>query len=176
MKQIKLAIFALVMLVPFAHAATSVSKQANAGMRIAVVDSEMAVLESDAAKKYAKESEALFAPRIKKLKALQDEIKNSEQKLQKDGATLSEAQRESRQLEIKRKYEDLQLQDRQLRMDKARSDQAELGKLRPKLDQAIDKVAKEQNYDLVLERGAVRFVKNDYDITRKVIERLNQMK
>ena len=172
MKHIRSAIFALAMLVPFAYAASP----AQAAMKIAVVDSEMAVLESDAAKKYAKSSETQFAPRIKKLKSLQDDIKAMEQKLQKDGPTLSEAQRESRQLEIKRKYEDLQLQDRQLRMEKARSDQSELGKIRPKLDKAIEQVSKEMNYDLVLERGAVRFVKTDYDITRKVIERLNQMK
>ncbi|WP_263078876.1 OmpH family outer membrane protein [Endozoicomonas sp. Mp262] len=170
MKQIRLALLSVMMLLPL------VGHAKDAGMRIAVIDSEMAVLESDSAKKYAKDSEALFAPRIKKLKTLQEDIKKIEQQLQKDGPAMTEAQRESKQLEIKRKYEDFQLQDRQLRMDKAKSDQAELGKLRPKLDQAVEKVSQELNYDMVLERGAVRYVKAEFDITRKVIERLNQMK
>ncbi|MGI9279078.1 MAG: OmpH family outer membrane protein [Endozoicomonas sp.] len=165
MKSIKLAFIALLLMSPLAQA-----------QKIAVVDSEMAVLESDAAKKYAKEAEKLFAPKIKLLKSLQDEIKGLEQKLQKDGPTLTDGQRENRQLEIKRKFEDLQLQDRQLRGEKARSDQAELGKMRPKLEKAIDEVSKEQNYDLVLERGAARFVKPELDITRKVIERMNKLK
>ncbi|WP_257255298.1 MULTISPECIES: OmpH family outer membrane protein [unclassified Endozoicomonas] len=165
MKSIKLAFVALLLLSPLAQA-----------QKIAVVDSEMAVLESDAAKKYAKEAEKTFAPKIKKLKALQDELRALEQKLQKDGPTLTEGQRESRQVEIKRKFEDLQLQDRQLRSEKARSDQTELGKLRPKLEKAIEEVSKEQDYDLVLERGAARFVKPGFDITRKVIERMNKLK
>lgn len=167
MKQIRLAVMALLMLAPLAQAAT---------MKIAVVDSEMAVLESDAAKRYAKEAEKMFAPRINELKKLQDEIKQLEEKLKKDAPTLTDSMREGRQLEIKRKFEDLQMKDRQLRADKARSDQAELGKLRPKLEEAVDLVSKEQNYDLVLERGAARFVKPEFDITRKVIERLNKMK
>ncbi|WP_201772690.1 OmpH family outer membrane protein [Endozoicomonas numazuensis] len=165
MKSIKLAFVALLLLSPLAQA-----------QKIAVVDSEMAVLESDSAKKYAKEAEKMFAPKIKQLKALQDDIKGLEQKLKKDGPTLTDGQRENRQLEIKRKFEDLQLQDRQLRGEKARSDQAELGKMRPKLEKAIDEVSKELNYDLVLERGAVRFVKPEFDITRKVIERMNKLK
>lgn len=165
MKSIKLAFVALLLLSPLAQA-----------QKIAVVDSEMAVLESDAAKKYAKEAEKMFAPKIKQLKALQEEIRVMEQKLQKDGPTLTEGQRESRQVQIKRKFEDLQLQDRQLRSEKARSDQTELGKLRPKLEKAIEEVSKEQDYDLVLERGAARFVKPGLDITRKVIERMNKLK
>ncbi|WP_422133633.1 OmpH family outer membrane protein [Endozoicomonas sp. ALD040] len=165
MKSIKLAFVALLLLSPLAQA-----------QKIAVVDSEMAVLESDAAKKYAKEAEKMFAPKIKQLKALQEEIRVMEQKLQKDGPTLTEGQRENRQVQIKRKFEDLQLQDRQLRSEKARSDQTELGKLRPKLDKAIEEVSKEQDYDLVLERGATRFVKPGFDITRKVIERMNKLK
>ncbi|WP_252180084.1 OmpH family outer membrane protein [Endozoicomonas sp. 4G] len=165
MKSIKLAFVALLLLSPLAQA-----------QKIAVVDPLMAIQESDAAKKYAKEAEKLFAPKIKQLKTLQDEIKGLEQKLQKDGPTLTESQRESRQLEIKRKFEDLQLQDRQLRSEKARSDQAELGKMRPKLEKALDEVSKELNYDMVLERGAVPYLKPEFDITRKVIERMNKLK
>ena len=154
----------------------SFAQTAAAAMKIAVIDSEMAVLESDAAKKYAKVAESKFAPQIKQIKTLGDELKKMEQKLQKDGPTLSEAQKESRQLDIKRKYEDLQLKDRQLRMEKARSDQEELGKIRPKLEQAIEQISKEQSFDLVLQRGAAAYVKPEFDITRKVIERLNKMK
>ena len=144
--------------------------------KIGVVDSEMAVLESDAAKKYAKISEAQFGPRIKKLKEIQESIQSMEAELQKNRLVMTELQRENSQLEIKRKYEDLQLQDRQLRMEKNNSDQSELGKLKPKLEKSIAEVTKAMGYYLVLERGAVRFVRPEHDITRKVIQRLNQMK
>lgn len=149
---------------------------ALADMRIGVVDSEMAIMESDAAKRYAKESEVAFAPRIKNLNALQAEIRQMEESLQKDGPVLSQAQVETRQLAIQRKVQDLQLQDRQLRTDKATADQTELEKLRPKLKDAMDKVAKDQNFDVIVERQVVHFVKPEFDVTRKVIEILNKMK
>lgn len=169
LKQIGWLFLTLVMLVPMVEAAPSPQK-------IAVIDSEMAVLESDVSKAYAKISEQKFAPKIKSIQTLQRDLQKMEEDLNKNAPTLSAAQVESRQLEMKRKYEDLQLQDRQLRADKNRSDQEELNKLRPKLEQAINDVSSELKYDMVLERGALRFVKPEYDITRKVIERLNKLK
>ena len=166
LKQIGFAVLALVMLVPVAQA----------DMRIAVIDSEMAVLESDASKAYAKESEKRFAPRIALIQSLQDELQKMEEELNKDGPTMSQAQIEARQLEMKRKYEDLQMQDRQLRMDKNQADQQELNLLRPRLEQAVNEVSEQLKYDMVIERGAVRYVKPQHDITRQVIERLNKQK
>ncbi|OED41831.1 hypothetical protein ACH42_12985 [Endozoicomonas sp. (ex Bugula neritina AB1)] len=156
----------LCMLVPFAQAS----------MRIAVVDSEMAVVQSDAAKRYEKEAEAKFAPRIKNLNALQSDVQGMEEKLQKDGPTLSQPQLESRKLEIRRKIEDLRMQDQQLRQDKQVSDQTELGKIRPKLEKAIEQVSEASKFDIVLERRVAHYVKPEFDITRKVIDSLNKMK
>ena len=45
-----------------------------------------------------------------------------------------------------------------------------------KLDQAVEEVIKKGNYDLVFERGAVVDVKPQFDITRQVIERMNQLR
>lgn len=165
MKLSRLAALALCMLVPLAQA-----------QRIAVVDSEMAVVQSDAAKRYEKEAEAKFAPRIKNLNALQADVRTMEEKLQKDGPTLSQAQLESRKLEIRRKIEDLRMQDQQLRQDKQLSDQTELGKIRPQLEQAIKQVSEAGKFDMVLERRAAHYVKPEFDITRKVIDSLNKMK
>ena len=166
LKQIGLAVLALVMLVPVAQAE----------MRIAVIDSEMAVLESDASKAYARESEKRFAPRIKLIQSLQEELQKMEEDLNKNGPTMSQAQIEARQLEMKRKYEDLQMQDRQLRMDKNQADQEELNQLRPQLERAVNEVSEELKYDMVIESGAVRYVKPQHNITRQVIERLNKQK
>ncbi len=166
MKQIKLAVLALLMIAPLAQAE----------MRIGVIDSEKAVLTSDAAKRYEKESETAFAPRVKILDKIQGELKELQNRLNKDGPTLSEAQLEARKIEMQRKYEDFKRQEGQLRSEKARADQAELGKLKPKLDAAIEKVSTEMKFDLVLERRVAHFVKPEFDITRKVIEQLNQAK
>ena len=51
-----------------------------------------------------------------------------------------------------------------------------LKQLKPKLDQAVEEVIKKGAFDLVFERGAVIDVKPQYDITRQVIERMNQLR
>ncbi len=166
MKLSKFAALALCLLVPFSEA----------DQRVAVIDSEAAVTQSDAAKRYEKTAEAKFAPRIKNLNAIEAEVKQMQQQLEKDGPTLTKAQVESRSLEIRRKFEDLQMQGQQLRQEKAQSDQAELSKIRPQLQKAINEVAEAEKFDLILEKRVTHFVKPEYDITRKVIERLNKMK
>ena len=57
-----------------------------------------------------------------------------------------------------------------------RSDREMLKQLKPKLDQAVEEVIKKGAFDLVFERGAVIDVKPQYDVTRQVIERMNQLK
>ena len=166
MKLYRFAALALCLLTPFAQAE----------MRIAVIDSEMAVTQSDAAKRYEKEAEAKFAPRIKKLNAIESEVKTMQQKLEKDGPTLSKAQLESRNIELRRKIEDLRMQGQQLQQDKGASDQEELRKIRPKLESAIKKVSEAEKFDMVLERRAAHYVKPEFDITRQVIDSLNKMK
>ncbi|TXH86454.1 MAG: hypothetical protein E6Q71_06520, partial [Pseudomonas sp.] len=59
---------------------------------------------------------------------------------------------------------------------KAISDRDMLKQLKPKLDQAVEEVIKQGNYDLVLERGAVVDVKPQYEITRQVIQRMNSLR
>ncbi|WP_205902078.1 OmpH family outer membrane protein, partial [Pseudomonas viridiflava] len=59
---------------------------------------------------------------------------------------------------------------------KAVADREMLKQLKPKLDQAVEEVIKKGGFDLVFERGAVIDVKPQYDVTRQVIERMNQLK
>ncbi len=51
-----------------------------------------------------------------------------------------------------------------------------LQKLKPKLDKAVEEILKSGNYDIVFERGAVVDVKPQFDITLRVIERMNQLR
>ena len=168
MKLFRSAFVALCLLAPMAQAAD--------GMRIGVIDSNMAVRESNVAKRYFQEVDARYAPRIKNLTALEADILQMQEKLQKDGPVLSPAELESRQLEIRRKIEDLQRLDQQLRVDRAQADQAEFEKLRPKMDEAIRNVSESLKFDMVLERGAALYVKPEFDVTRQVIEAVNKMK
>ena len=88
---------------------------------------------------------------------------------------MQQAERERLELEFKQKARDFQFQSKELNEAKAVADRDMLKQL-PKLDQAVEEVIKKGNYDLVFERGAVVDVKPQFDITRQVIERMNQLR
>lgn len=167
LRSIKYAVFAIVMMAPLVHATTS--------NRVGVVNSQMVLLESAAAKQYTQASESQFGGQIKKLKDLESQYKILTGQLEKDGATMSEAERTKVQLDLRRKKEDWEYQASQLQAEKTKADQVELARLQPQLEEAVQAVAKSEGYDLVLERATARYVKPENDLTRKVIDKLNRM-
>ena len=154
-------------------AAIMAAPSAFAEMKIAVLNYQMALLESDAAKQYAVDAEKKFGPQLNNLerdaKALQD-------KLVSNGSKMSQGDREKAELDFKQKARDFQFQSKELNESKAAADRDMLKKLKPKLDQAVEETIKKGGYDMVIERGAVVDVKPQYDITRQVIERMNQLR
>ncbi len=147
---------------------------AFADMKIAVLNYQQALLESDAAKKYAVDAEKKFGPQLTKLKALETSAKTIQDRLVKEGEKMQQGERERLELEFKQKARDFQFQSKELNEAKAAADREMLKKLKPTLDKAVEDVIKNGAFDLVLERGAVIDVKPQYDITRQVIERMNQ--
>lgn len=155
-------------------AAVMVATPAFAEMKIAVMNYQMALLESDAAKRYSVDAEKKFGPQLTKLKGLESDAKRIQDRISKDGEKMQQAERERLELEFKQKARDFQFLSKELNESKASADRDMLNQLKPKLDKAVEEVIKNGNYDLVLERGAVVDVKPQYDITRQVIERMNQ--
>ena len=160
----------------FLVAAALVATPAFAEMKIAVLNYQMALLESDAAKQYAVDAEKKFGPQLNKLKNLERDAKRIQDRLVKDGDKMQQAERERLELEFKQKARDFQFQSKELNESKAAADRDMLKKLKPKLDQAVEETIKKGGYDMVIERGAVVDVKPQYDITRQVIERMNQLR
>ncbi|MFI8479714.1 OmpH family outer membrane protein [Pseudomonas sp. NPDC078700] len=154
----------------------SVATPAMAEMKIAVLNYQMALLESDAAKRYAVDAEKKFGPQLSKLKKLESDAKSIQDRLVKGGKSMKDSDRERLELDFKQKARDFQFQSKELNEQKAAADRDMLKKLKPNLDKAVEEVIKKGSFDLVLERGAVIDVKPQYDVTRQVIERMNQMR
>ena len=148
---------------------------AASDLKIAVVNSQMALLESEPAKGYAEKSEARFSKQIKHLKRLEGDFKKLAEKFDKEALTLAESERAKIQIEMRRKKEDWELQARQLQADRNELDQKEFEKIQPLLVKAIEQVARVEGYDMVLEKASARFVKPEFDLTRKVIDRINRL-
>lgn len=157
-------------------AVTLVATPAFAEMKIAVMNYQMALLESDAAKRYSVDAEKKFGPQLEKLKGLESDAKRIQDRLGKDGDKMQQAERERLELDFKQKARDFQFLSKELNESKAAADRDMLKQLKPKLDKSVEDVIKKGNFDLVLERGAVVDVKPQFDITRQVIERMNQQR
>ncbi|MGY4490247.1 OmpH family outer membrane protein [Pseudomonas putida] len=164
----------LTQMVLLAATLAATATPAFADMKIAVLNYQMALLESDAAKQYAVDAEKKFGPQLTKLKALESSAKGIQDRLVNGGDKLPQPDREKLELDFKQKARDYQFQSKELNEAKANADRDMLKTLKPKLDGAVEEVIKNGGFDLVLERGAVIDVKPQYDITRQVIERMNK--
>lgn len=149
---------------------------AAAQMKIAVLDYQMALLESDAAKKYSVDAEQKFGTQLQRLRNLEAEAKRLQERMQRDGEKLGQTEVEKLELEFRQKAREFQAQSKELNEAKAGSDREMLETLKPRLDQAVEAAIQAGGFDLVLDRSAVVDVKAEYDITRQVIERLNSIR
>ncbi|HCJ28758.1 MAG TPA: hypothetical protein DHV63_05585, partial [Pseudomonas sp.] len=131
---------------------------------------------SEAAKRCSIDAGQKFGPQLEGLGGLDSDAQRIQDRLGKDGDKMQQAERERLELEFKQKARDFQFLSKELNESKAAADRDMLKQLKPKLDKSVEDVIKKGDYDLVLERGAVVDVKPQYDITRQVIERMNQLR
>jgi outer membrane protein len=112
-----------------------------------------------------------FARRDKDLVALQGEIKKIEEKLQRDGAILSDAETQRLERDLVGKQRKLKTAQNEFQEELSLRQNEELNKLRRQIAEVIIEVSKEDGLDLVLETGVV-FASDRANITEKVLERL----
>lgn len=115
-----------------------------------------------------------FGDRMAEVQKLQEELRGLLEKQQRDAALMSETQK----TELVRKMEslkaDYQLKGKALDEDLRRRQGEEQNKLLVKVQKAINSIAEKEKFDMVLQRGAVVYVKPAADISSKVVEALSK--
>lgn len=166
MKTIKFALCAL-LLVPVL---------ASAEMKIAVIDPIGAIAETTEVKNRTGKLEADMKGKEAEMLGLQKEIIAIQEKLKKDGLTMSKDEQKS--LSDKHDAKMLDFRSRQqLAQKRIEADRNEMLQLmEPRFKQAVDAIAKEGKYDLVITRQAVLYMNDEFDITRQVTQKMNQIK
>ena len=103
-------------------------------------------------------------------------MENLRGRLEKEGMTMSEDEREQLQTQGQQKMIELQnlRQSAQRKLNKGQQEILQV--MEPKLKQAVETVAERENLDMVLNAQAVVYVKSDMDITEAVTKQLNSMK
>lgn len=149
---------------------------AHAELKIAVLDVNLVIEESDAVKKHQAELEKKFATDISKIKQLEKDIKKLQERFEKEGSKLAQAEVERMELEHKQKVREAQALSMKINEQGAQAEQALLQSLEPKLKAAVDKVIKDGNFDLVIQKAAVVDVSPQLDISLRVLEQLNKQR
>src|SRR3972149_561395 len=114
-----------------------------------------------------------FSPRDKQLVAAQKDLKALEDKLNKDSAIMSEAERNKLERDIINKKRDLKRDQDEFREDFNLRRNEEFAKIQKDVVDAIQKVAKDNNYDVVLSDGGL-YASPKVDISNLVIEHLKK--
>lgn len=114
-----------------------------------------------------------FAPRDHKLVEEQKKVKALEDKLAKDGAIMSEAERSNLERDIIQLKRDIKRAQDEFRDDLNFRRNEEFGEIQKAILTAIQTVAKNLGYDIVLGEGVI-YASQEVDISDQVIEYLKQ--
>ncbi len=113
-----------------------------------------------------------FKDKSAELQAIQAKAKTKIEKLQRDGQLMSQEDIDNLKLEIGQLDNKFKLKAQSFEQAKQRRQAEEEQKLFKVIQDSVDKVAKEGNYDIILEAQALRFANPEYDISEKVINSL----
>lgn len=142
--------------------------------KIAVVDMQAVFEQLPQREAVSKTLKTEFGDRVASVQKMQEELRGVLEKQQRDGALMSESQKTEMVRKMESMKSELQLKGKALDEDMRRRQGEEQNKLLVKVQQAINKIAEAESYDMVLQRGAVIYVKPTADISSKVVDALSK--
>jgi len=116
-----------------------------------------------------------FSPREKELVAAQREIKKIEDQLDRNGATMTDTQRNKIERDILAKRRELKRSTDEFREDLTIRRNEELGNLNRQVADIIRDFARAEKFDLILTSGVV-YAGDRVDVTNQVLEKLKSLK
>ena len=145
----------------------SLSAIASAQVKIAIINVQKAMADSEELKKASAAVEARFKPRQDELTKLQSDLQSIEQQLNQQAAAELQAQGQRKQRDLQRLSDDLQ-------QDFERERQDILGKASQKMQDVIKKLAEEKGVDLVVDSSTTLYFKPTMDLTTDTVAAYNK--
>ncbi len=145
-----------------------------AEIKIGVVNIPLLMANAPQAAEAKKRLEKEFSPKDKQLVAQQKSIKKLEEKLIRDGLTMTETEKRQLERDIISKRREAQRSQQEFKEDFSLRRNEELGKMQNRIIEAVKTLAKEGNYDLLLTEGVIHASKS-VDVTDKVQAKLASM-
>ena len=152
-------------------AALAFSTSAGAEPKIGVVNVAKLLDESPQARSAMQALQDEFAPRQKDILKQQEDLKGREDKVQRDGDVMAEAERRNLERELRDAQRELSRKQNEYVEDLNIRRNEELGRLQRSLMQEVETFAKAQGYDLIIGDG-VLYATGAVDVTAQVLQRL----
>lgn len=144
-----------------------------AALKIGVVDRATLLQKSPQAQAATKVMEQKFGSRGKELVAQQNKIKDLQDQINRNGAVMSASQLQSLENKLDSLQQDFRSKQDDFQADVNSQRNQELSELQAAIDEAAQKFAKAQNYNLIIDKGVTYYADNTVDVTDQV---LSQMK
>src|ERR1700688_1044376 len=141
---------------------------ASAEIKMGVVNFQKLLEHAPQTKTAMQALENEFAPRRRELLTMQNDLKARDEKLQKEGAVMSEADRAKAEKTLRDQQREFQRKAGEFQDDASTRRNEEIGKVQRYLVTEIQGYANAQGFDLVLGEG-VFFAKGPLDITANVL-------
>jgi len=152
---------------------TLFSSVSVAELKIGFVNAPRVIEEAPQAEKARKNLQKEFAPRDKVIAKAQDKLRKAEEKLNRDGAVMSESERQKLERKIRAKSRDLKRTKEEFREDLNIRKNEEFERLRRRVFEVIQSISKKENYDLIVSEGVLHASKK-VNITNLVLEQLKK--
>jgi outer membrane protein len=145
-----------------------ISRPASAEIKMGVVNFQKLLEDAPQTKTAMQALENEFAPRRRELLTMQNDLKARDDKLQKEGAVMSEADRTKAEKTLRDQQREFQRKAGEFQDDASTRRNEEIGKVQRYLVTEIQGYANAQGFDLVLGEG-VFFAKGPLDITANIL-------
>jgi outer membrane protein len=145
-----------------------VSAQASAEIKIGYVNFQKLLEEAPQTKSAMQSLENEFAPRRRELLTMQNDMKARDEKFQKEGAVMSEADRSKTEKTLRDQQREFSRKAGEFQDDASTRRNEEIGKVQRYLVTEIQAYATAQGFDLVLGEG-VFYAKGPLDVTANVL-------
>ena len=139
--------------------------------KIGFVNTERLFREAAPAKRAQQKLEKEFAARDAEIQKVGKQVRDLQASLDKDGATMPEADRRNKERDLANLSRDLQRSQREFREDLNLRRNEELAGIQERANKVIQQIAEAEKFDLILQDPVV-YASQRIDITDKVIKAL----
>jgi outer membrane protein len=171
MKSLRTVAFASFLL--FAASRDAHADQAQSAMRVAVVDVQRAMLQTEDGLRVQATLKKEFDKKQQELNKKQTDLQKQKEDLDKQGKVLSKDAYEKKLGELQKQMVDLQTMyvDYNKELEKQQKEKTE--PIFEKIMAIVKRIATTENYDIVVDKTTVAYVRTDLDLTDKCIQMYN---